>query len=112
MAPSRPRPRLEGRSICEKSGERQAVLACAHPSPIEALWKEAVMQAGAESGGVTQWGTECEAGEGRRSLYPAGSPGGGVSSLCSGNLSGLPCLQHQLNSGEGGSIKLEKLGKS
>ncbi len=55
---------------------------------------------------------EHEAGEERRSLYPAGSPGGGVSSLCSGNLSGLPCLQYQLNSGEGGSIKLEKLGKS
>ena len=55
---------------------------------------------------------EHEAGEERRLLYPAGSPGGGVSSLCSGNLSGLPCSQHQLSSVEGGSTKLKELGKS
>ena len=53
-------------------------------------------------------GAEREAGEERRSLYPAGNPGGELSTSGNGGPFGLPCLQYQLNSAEGTSIKLEK----
>ncbi len=112
MAPGRQRPLLGSKGICEKSGERKVAIACTPSSADRDPAEGGGDPGGAEPGGVVPWGAEREVGEGTGSLYPAGGPGGWVSSSSSGDLSGLPCLQYQPSSAEGVSIKLGKLGKS